>query len=283
MTAWANSDHPNAGKRASWWLSKLWNDSELDGNVNLLPTKNTYNIVMKALAEADGAVAAENLLLTLGDKYREEKEPDLCPNSESFAIVIRAWLRKAEKDSNTSDRVRSLGRVVEWLNSLREVENEKNLSTSPELFVGVLRVATKCARRRRDTLDLATDTFYSLKKSRFQLDTVPYCLFLRIGLEALSGPDDEDERVSFVENLLSDCCEEGLVSNMFVQTLAQSRIYTDGWTVKDCRQLTSKLFSKWPLPTSWSRNLSNPRFRAKESDTFRHSARHYPRQNRRQQ
>ena len=70
--AWANSGHPNAGRRCSWWLRKLWNDSELYGNENLLPVTQTYNIAMKALAASEGALAAENLLLDLGDKYKEE-------------------------------------------------------------------------------------------------------------------------------------------------------------------------------------------------------------------
>jgi hypothetical protein len=252
ISSWASSGHPNAGKRATWWLKKMWNDSELDGNSDILPTNTTYNIVMKALAAAEGALEAENLLLALGDKYKEEKAHELCPNSESFAIVIRSWLQKAEQDSNTTERIQSLSRAVEWLTSLREVENEKNLSTAPELFIGVLRGATKCSRRRRETLKLATDTFQGLMNSRFQFDTVPYCLLLQVGLDALSGPDDTQERAAFAENLFSECCEDGLVSNMFVQTLSRSRTYEVGWTAAECQELIDELFPDWPLPKSWS-------------------------------
>lgn len=269
ISSWANSGHPNAGKRANWWLQKMWDDSELDGNSKMLPTKTTYNLVMSAVSEAEGALEAENLLLALGDKYKEEKEPELCPNSESFAIVIRAWLKKVEHDSNIADRVQSLSRAGEWLTSLREVENEKNLSTAPELFIGVLRAATKCARGRRKTLDLATDTFQGLRDSRFHHDTIPYCLLLQVGLDALSDGEGEDaarERKWLVEDLFSKCCEDGLVSNIFLQTLARSRTYETGWTDDERQDVIDQLLPDWPLPKSWSRNLSSQRFLPKATD-----------------
>ena len=85
MLAWANSGRSNAGQRASYWLKKMWNDSELESDPNLLPVTNTYNIAILALAASDGPLAAENLLLDLGDKYKQEQAFSLCPNSESFA------------------------------------------------------------------------------------------------------------------------------------------------------------------------------------------------------
>lgn len=266
MSAWANSKHPNAGKRASWWLKKLLDDSELDGDENLLPSNHTYNIAMKALAASEGAQASENLLLTLGEKYKEANEPTLCPNSESFAIVIRAWLNEAEQAPDDNEHRRSLSRAVEWLTSLREIENEKNLSSSPELFIGVLRSCTKCARLRPSTLDLAKETFHGLKNSRFQFDTIPYCLLLQVGLDALSGPNDRNERLAFVENLFKDCCEDGLVSNMFVQTLARSKTYELGWTKEERTELVEELLPDWPLPKSWSRNLANTKYYPRPSD-----------------
>ncbi|KAL3939944.1 MAG: hypothetical protein SGBAC_005430 [Bacillariaceae sp.] len=259
ISAWANSNHPNAGKRANWWLKRLWNDAEVDSNAELLPTKTTYNIVMRALAKTDGVHAAETLLLTLGDKYKEQKEMNLCPNSESFAIVIRAWLQKAKQERNVEDRIAALRRAIEWLQSLQQVENEQNLSTSPELYLGVLRCATKCARRRRETLTLATETFEAMKTSRFQYDSYSYCLVLEVGLEALSGPKDDHERALFVENLLIDCSEDGLVSSTVLQAIGKSRTYATGWTKDAKHQLVDHLFPEWPLPQAWSRNVTNSR------------------------
>ena len=81
MLAWANSGHPQSGKRATWWLKQLWKDYDLypesastsSHKSSLLPTVSTYNIVMKALAGTDGALAAENVLLDLGERYRDER------------------------------------------------------------------------------------------------------------------------------------------------------------------------------------------------------------------
>jgi hypothetical protein len=282
MLAWAHSGHPNAGKRATWWLKKLWNDSELNGDDKLLPTTNTYNIAMKALSASEGALAAENLLLDLGDKYKEEQTPELCPNSESFAIVIRAWLQKADSDPDVGERIHSLQRAVEWLSSLREVENEKNLSTSPELFMGVLRVAKTCARQKPDILELANNTFNELKESRHQVDHVSYSLLLQVGLDALSGPNDEDERTAFVETLFKDCCDDGLVSSLFVRALSNSPMYETGWTIQECETLTKQLFYDWPQPTSWSRNLPTRKSQAKPEDAERRKKRNAHHTTRRQ-
>ena len=213
---------------------------------------------MRALSKTEGARAAETLLLELGEKYKEQKEMELCPNSESFNIVIRAWLQQAQNERSVEDRIAALRRATEWLQSLRLVENEQNLTTSPEHFLRVLKIARKCARRRRDTLKLATETFDAMKKSRFRYDSSPYCLLLQVGLEALSGPRDSQERTVFVENLLSDCGEDGLVNGTFLETIVNSRTYSTGWTEKAKQELIDQLFREWPLPKSWSRNVSNP-------------------------
>ena len=243
--------------------------SEIEGDMNLLPTKHTYNIVMKAVAESEGALEAENLLLDLGDKYKEDHSPDLCPNSESFAMVIRAWLRKANEESNVNESISSLKRAVEWLSSLQEMENENNLSTSPELFLGVLRVARECALKRPDILQLATQTFNDYKESRYQIDHVTYSLMLQIGLEALSGPGDYDDRNSFVKEIFRDCCEDGFISNLFVQAISNSPVYDEGWTEEERQTLSKELFHSWPLPPSWARNLPNEKSKAKPEDMWR--------------
>lgn len=274
MLAWANSHHPNAGKRVVWWLKKLRNDSELDSDDKLLPTTQTYNIAMKALAASEGALATENFLCDLGDKYKEERTRSICPNSESFSIVIRAWLQKADNDSNLHERVRSLRRAVEWLSSLLEVENEENLATSPELFLRVLKVAKTCASNRSDILELATSTFHDLKKSRHQVSYIAYSNLLQVGLMALSEPSDDVARTEFVENLFKECCEDGLMSHLFVQALVTSPKYATGWTTKESKILKEQLFENWPHPISWSRNLPNEKTRAKSSDAIRHPKPH---------
>jgi hypothetical protein len=271
MLAWANSGHLNAGKRATWWLKKLWNDAELESDTNLLPTTRTHNIVMKALAVTEDVLGAENLLLDLGDKFREEQAPERRPNSESFSVVIRAWLQQAEHHPHIDERTKSLDRAVEWLSSLREVENEKDLSTAPELFSGVLRAARKSARMRVDVLDLARRTFDDLRESRHGVSSVSFSALLEVGLAALAGPDHDEARNIFIQEVFEDCRDEGLISNTFLRAFRDSQTYADGWTAEERERMTNEFFSEWPLPASWTRNLRSRRFFPKPDDAERKS------------
>ena len=261
MLAWANSGHPQSGKRATWWLKQLWKDYDLypesastsSHKSSLLPTVSTYNIVMKALAGTDGALAAENVLLDLGERYRDERtdHPGLCPNSESFSIVIRAWLESADQARHVDQRIASIRRAYEWLSSLRGIENENNLSTAPQLFTGMLSLLKSCAKKRPHVLDLAQQIFEDYRQSRHRLDNFSYATLLQVGLLSYSWSDSGEDRENFVENIFADCCDDGLVSNVFIRTLVDH-------PSNECKNLTDRaLIQDWPLPPSWSRNVKN--------------------------
>lgn len=264
MMGWANSSQPNAGQRARWWLRKLWNESELEGDKDLLPTVGTYNIVIRALAHSEGASAAESLLLDLGDKYREESDASLCPNSESFALVIRAWLRQARTETYSDDKFQALSRAVEWLSSLREIEGENKLATTPEQYVGVLKAAMECARDRPEVLQMAQDVFDARRRSRHGIDDIAYASLLGVGLEALSFPEDDQRRTDFVHALFDQCREDGLMGKHLVQTLTGSNTYEEGWTIQEREELMKGIFQTWPFPRSWSRNIRSLHYLAKE-------------------
>jgi hypothetical protein len=276
ILAWANSGHPNAGKRALWWLKQLWRDCDLhresaknsSHESTLQPTVNTYNVVMKALSCTDGALAAENVLLDLGEKYKDSTNyPNLCPNSESFAIVIQAWLDSAKETRNVDDRIASIRRAYEWLSSLRGIEeNENNLSTAPQLFTGLLAMSKTCARQRPHVLELAQQIFDDFRKSRHMLDGISYASLLQVGLLAHSGQDHGEARQKFVEKLFQECCDDGLVSNVFVRTLVDDDSI-------ECKNLVDRALKNWPLPASWSRNLKNQHSRCTPSDILPSSER----------
>ena len=281
ILAWGNSGHPNAGKRALWWLKQLWSETEnaemsMTDNTEhgsqsfstrveeLCPTVSTYNAVMKALVsspDSGGALAAENLLLDLGEKYRslsssstseelKRRYGRLRPNSESFAIVIRAWLRESYDAYGADNKVACVIRAVEWLTSLHDVENENDLSTTPELFTGVLKAANRCARDRPDIIGIAIEVFDTFRDSRFQYDGQCYSTMLQVGLQSYSGPGREQDLGEFVNKLVEECCEDGLLNNVFVRTIANHHSY-------ECRAVTQKYFQHWPLAPSWSRNVKN--------------------------
>jgi hypothetical protein len=257
ILAWANSNHPNAGKRASWWLKQLWNDHERqqheypNQDVDLQPTVATYNAVIRALSATEGALAAENMLLDLGEKYHKDQMPQLCPNSESFAIVIRAWLQSADETKDIDERIAALKRAVEWLSSLREIENEKNLSTAPELYSGVIRICRSAAHPERPfVLDMAKEVFDNLRKSRHRVNYLSYAALLQVGLRVYRKPEKDAERQDFVKNLLFECCEDGLMSNLFLRALAND-------ISPECSEIVDDMRHQWPLPASWSRNIKN--------------------------
>ena len=262
MLAWANVCQPNSGQRARWWLQQLCNESELQGDRNLLPSVHTYNIAIGALAMVEGAAAAESLLLDLGDKYRKESDKSLCPNSESFALVIQAWLRQAHTEKHADDKFQALSRAVEWLSSLREIENENKLSTTPEQYVRVLQAAKECARERPIALDIAEDVFEAMRKSRHGLDVFAYASLLEVGLEALSSLEHEKSRTEFVQGLFDKCREDGMVGKHFVQAIAGSHTYTEGWTIDVREELMKRIFHTWPFPPSWTRNIRSSSFLA---------------------
>mmetsp|Transcript_5179 Transcript_5179/g.11487 ORF Transcript_5179/g.11487 Transcript_5179/m.11487 type:complete len:787 (+) Transcript_5179:256-2616(+) len=281
MLAWANSGHPNAGKRAQWWLKQLWRDydlypestSESSHKSSLLPTVNTYNIVMKALAWTDGALAAENVLLDLGEKHRDSTDhPGLCPNSESFAIVIKAWLESAKESRNVDERISSIRRAYEWLSSLRGIENENDLSTSPELFTGLLAMTKICAKQRPRVLDLAMQIFEDFRQSRHRLDYISYATLLQVGLQAHARGSGELRGI-FVEKLFAECCNDGLVSNVFIRTLVDDPSI-------ECKELVDRVLQDWPLPSYWSRNLKNSNNRCTPIDLKSSSERHSMRRRR---
>jgi len=266
MTAWAHSGHPNAGKRCTWWLRKLWHDAELESDPNLLPTTQTYNITMIGLAASDGALAAENLLLDLGDKYKQEEAKRLCPNSESFAIVIRSWIQNAEHATHPEERVSSLERAVEWLSSLQEVENENNLSTAPELYTRILNTAKRCAHGRPAILQLATGIFRDLETSKYQMPYWSYSRYLEVALEALCNQEQEEQRITFVHELLSECREAGLYSGSFIRALVNSRVYRHSWAAAELQRFKNELSQSWPVPLSWTRNLPSAVYLPKKED-----------------
>lgn len=272
MMAWANSRRPNAGQRAQFWLKNLWNESELEGDKNLLPKVGTYNIALRALAFSDGASAAESLLLDLGDKYREEADTSLCPNSESFAIVIRAWLREVQQSHHIDDKFQALNRAVEWLNSLREIENENNLSTTPEQYANILKEAKACARDRPQVLSVAEAVFNAQRQSRHGLDVFSYANLLSVGLEAYSTSDEADKKAEFVLNLFNKCRDDGLVGKHFIQALAGHT----NWNIDAREELMKATFYTFPFPLSWTRNIRSHSFMARESDFRRSGGFHGP-------
>jgi hypothetical protein len=257
IIAWANSGHPTADRRAQWWLNRLWDEYERsDHDRRLQPHISTYCVVLRAIRK--DPVKSEKLLLEL--LRSEEKGEYLRPNSACYAFVIHAWLQPCEYQSESAKtHFERITRAWSWLKELirREKQGTCILTSSPDLFEGILKACSRCSGEElgTDVLDLAIACFDTLRESRHRVDFMTYTWILQIGLDALAGPEHNETRAAFIRQLVLDCRDDGLVSNAFVRALANSPVCYAGWTAQESARLTNELFETWPLPSSWHRNL----------------------------
>jgi hypothetical protein len=265
MRAWVNSNKANKGKRVAWWLSKLWKDYDFEGRPSLCPTTATYNIAIRTWAELGQPLEAQALMTDLMKLAELGEHDKLQPNSESFSLLIRAWLAVAGKGSG-----QALKEAVHWLDILADGERkEVGLTTSVDLYYGILTASRNCVAHSPNLLDVAVETFDKLRESHHSLDCLHYSRLLNVALLALSGPENDEARDAFVVQLVKDCIEDGLISNAFLRGLADGPVFADGWTVQESARLTGELFPDWPLPPSWTRNLKQEGLIPRRSDLRR--------------
>jgi pentatricopeptide repeat protein len=272
ILAWTNLGKDNAGKRAQWWLKKLNEHYEMEHDERLRLSVTACNAVIKALVKVGQVKEAENVLVDMMHSENNEKIPFLKPNSESFAMVIHAWLKLDAKESEEFTPVDLCGRAVEWLDELvrREEAGTYGVTTSPELFDGVLKAASKFADVHPEILDLAIATLEKYRTSRHRIDCMAYVWLLEAGIKAFGTPEFDKTRFDFIQ-LMRDCCHDGLLSNKFVQTLANGPVYYDGWTRGKSALITKELFPDWPLPPEWYRNLPHDYYIPKRKDFRRNN------------
>lgn len=261
IKAWAASGSERAGERASWWIDQQWSDFEKHDNEALMPTTHTYTTAINAWGKAGEPRRAEGLLLRFLEKYEKLKAPQLEPNTEVYAAIIKAWLNTAGSNAHSQQaKTEALQRAVEWLESLVQGENDSGPATRHDIFLSVLKVARRCAKLSPAVLDLASRVFSHLRNSSHFVQPVAYTHLLQVGLSALPGPEHDLTRTKFLTELVSVCCEDGFLSRSFVLSLTNGPLQRDGWTAYESARLSAVLFPDWPIPPSWTRNVQ------KESD-----------------
>lgn len=264
MRAWANSKKGIRGKRVSFWLSELWAAYGIQKRPDLLPSTTVYNVAIRTWADLGQPHRAEALLLDLRKIAESSNEGSLRPNSESYSLLVRAWLSLAEQGNKEA-----LERAVYWLQVLVDGEQKDiGLSSSVDLFSGILAAARNCAAHSPDVLDIALETFDHLKKSHHPLDPLHYSRLMQVALLALSKPENIKTRESFVAQLVSDCQEDGLVSSALIRAFANGPTFQDRWAEgqSEKERLATKYFAAWPLPAHWCRNVRQTGMFPRKSD-----------------
>ncbi len=251
ILAWRNSERVNAGERAAWWLRKQWQDFMFTGNPALQPKLHSYNSLIQTWAKLERPVEAEDVLTMLLDHEKEESS-GLTSDSESFAFVIQAWLKSVGNVQFPTGQC--FERALYWLDEAiaRESAGVKTPST---LFLSFLTAARKCAWVGPVLLEKVAVVFDKYRESPNPIDFNAYSLLLHVGLDTLNRPEHNDARTHFVTRLMESAREDGLVSSQLVRTLANSRVYAEGWTKEESARLTNELFHSWPIPHSWMRNV----------------------------
>ena len=228
----------------------------MDHDERLRLSVTACNAVIKALVKVGQVKEAEKVLVDMMHSEKNEKIPFLKPNSESFAMVIHAWLKFDAKESERFAAGDPCERAVEWLDELirREEAGMSGVTTSPELFDGVLKAASKVADVQPGILGLAIATLEKYRASRHRVDYMAYVWLLEAAIKAFGTPEFDKARFDFIQ-LVRECCDDGLLSNKFVQTLANGPGYCYEWKRGEGALIMKELFPDWPLPPEWYRNL----------------------------
>jgi hypothetical protein len=265
IRCWANAKQRNSGVRAEWWLRRMQDNCEVD---NTTPDINTYNSVILAFQNVCQPAEAENLLEEL---IQMKDESELKPNSETFSLVIRTWLKYA-KDGAENDAVHGCRRAFKWLSILLEKEDEgQDITSSPELFsqiISTVEISTRRTRKEKSFLNIALQTFSKLQSSRHHIDVTAYKCLLQTGIRTLSGNSNRKGREKFVRTVISSCCDDGLISRDVIYVLSD-KFHLSQSEQNEIKTISKEFFGDWPLPINWSRNVKQQHLKPSKRDCAR--------------
>lgn len=249
IMAWGNTKRSTSGKRAQFFLKKLWEAYGATNDESLRPQTSTYNAVLKAFNE-DSEEMEHVLIEMLANEEKNEDFPRA--NSESFSTVIHALL--SSERAQKCPPGEGVKRAMVWLDEVITRENQgTGIVSAPDLFHGILKAVASCPRP--DVLNIGLDVLQKYKATRHRFDPLAYAFLLKAGLKTLHRPENDDERTGFIYHMIEDCTEDGMLSRSFVRELVNGPIYTMGWTGEESVRIVQEIFHEFPLPVSWTRNV----------------------------
>ena len=256
IRTWTKTKCPTSGDRAKWWLRKMSNESKTLDNDHLQPNVNTYNAVLETYLNIGEASKAETLFLEQLE-FEKHNEGIIRVNSETFSLIIRTWLKYAQINE-VGNSIKGCRQAHKWLTMLlqREKSGIPFCSSSPELFGTILKVIAKARENDYFLFDIALKTFSKLKSSRHHVDALSYQCLLQIGLKSIASPLDNRKREKFIHQVVTSCCEDGLVSSGFVSTFSQYFSSTLRYPLQETQRQISIYFGDFPIPKNCSRNLN---------------------------
>lgn len=250
LNAIAAMNKPDAMERATEVLKRmLWysDDAICKGDKSLLPSRMTYNIILKVLSRSPSPHAAEKADALLSEM---NVRTDLSPDFISFLTTILAWGRSEREDK--FERVTDvLHRFIALLNQQARGASKSDVAT----FNTVLSVCNHNSNPdlRGACLSAVHSTMTALRKVRgLQPDEITYANFF-----CVVGGDSSEGGSSLglsLEKLIKDefdaCVGDGLVTREILHNLQKAS--KDIWTqVMPGDQDPETM----PIPKTWSRNV----------------------------
>ena len=226
MRSWLLSKHPDRASKVAQWLNRQRMAAKTDPT--LLPRLGAYHLVMRAWTDVGQPEQTQNVLnhLVLESQTNEA----LQPTSESFTLLIRAWLVLDRDEAALEMAVQ----IFTWL--VGQESADESLVVPFRLYQLVLLACIKCGTPKavgwaRQIVDLVIAS---------HRDVLPhhYTSLLKAGLSGLRGR----KRARFVYETVRECQEAGLLSQSMVTVLVESGLQGD-------------LLDEDPFPRSWSRNV----------------------------
>jgi hypothetical protein len=269
LRVWRNSAHPQRAQRVVWWLQTQWKDTELIERLEgpaaadaVRPTTEVYNMVLRTLADTGQASLAETYFAEMAND-----DKNIPRNSESFAFLIQAWIGVAKQRGDFT-ALQKAHRLLQEAARL-EARGEPTVQTRRQMYGEILQVAQSVVSRHPvEALALAKNVFVEMQESHHSVEHFEYTKLVRVGLLALSRPEQVAERTEFLHTIVDQCAQAGLVSGPFVRAIAKGTVHYDGWTVEESERFSQEAFPL-PLPPSWTRNISKPDYLPKRRDLKR--------------
>ena len=245
------------------------NQYNTERDENLKPNAFAYNAVMRAYSQLHDLETLDNLFKELTDVQTYEDE-NIGPNSDSYAIAISGWTRY-ESYCTVENAGKGYTKASQYLQEMIEKEKKgcRSVITTPELYNSVLRATRISKSTHIETLQVALDTFSELQSSRHHVDWFSYKCLLEVGLRVMSKESFDEKRNKFLKSVIQKCCDDGLLAGGVIQTIVNSPVYRDGWTIESCNKIKKEMLGDWPFPQVWTRNLKNPNLIPSKEDLSR--------------
>lgn len=206
VSAWAHSGDTNAGPYTERIVQDM--KTAASGSENApSPNTVTYNTILNAWSKSKLPGAAPRAQKVL-EYMIKSKNDDIAPDVISFASVLDAWAKS--KEPNKAARCRDL---LDQLLQLYDETKRQRLQPTPYTYNAVLNACAFSAMEtsmdeQREALQIAVQTFSSMRKSKTPLDTVTYGNMLKSLANLMP---EGDVRNSMALQIFDKCIEDGLV------------------------------------------------------------------------